>query len=157
MATLQERTLATLDGMLPARWPHGNPVDMAGLDTMGESLVLNCLTALVEDEGVDAVLSLVALHRLAPMMPGAPYTSPQRGNTDARAESLKSLSDRAKRLGRPVLSVGALPPVGGEKPPGDASLEGFSVYPSPQRAARVLRHLLWYRRYLDASRSRIQD
>jgi len=27
--------------------------------------------------------------------------------------------------------------------------EGFLIYPQPQRAARVLRHLNWYRQYLE--------
>jgi acyl-CoA synthetase (NDP forming) len=152
MATLSEATISRLDSVLPARWPHGNPVDMAGLDTMGESLVLNCLGALVEDEGVDAILSLVALHRFTPMMPGAPYMSPKIGNADARAENLRELSEKAKSLGKPVLSVGAMPAPTGERPAGETFWESFSVLPSPQRAARVLRHLLWYRRYLDGLR-----
>jgi len=149
MATLSDSTLSRLDGILPARWPHGNPVDMAGMDTMGEQVVLNCLSALIEDEGVDCVLSLVALHRFAPMMPGAAYMPSQRGNTDARAENLKAVAEKARSLGKPVLSVGAMPPSLGEKTAVETPWEGFSIYPSPQRAARVLHHLFWYKRYRD--------
>jgi acetyltransferase len=151
MATLSESTMSRLDSMLPARWPHGNPVDLAGMDTMGESIVLDCLSALIEDEGVDSVLSLMALHRLVPMVPGGPYTSAQRGNTDARGEGLMAMSERARSLGKPVLSVGAMPAPLGERPSAEASWEGLSIYPSPQRAARVLRQLLWYRRYLEGA------
>jgi acyl-CoA synthetase (NDP forming) len=32
------------------------------------------------------------------------------------------------------------------------SKEEIPVYPSPRRAAKVLSHLAWYRRYLDNSR-----
>ena len=152
MATLSDSTLSRLDSMLPARWPHGNPVDMAGMDTMGEQVVLSCLSALIEDEGVDCVLSLVALHRYTPMMPGAAYMPSQRGNTDARAENLKAIAEKARILGKPVLSVGAMPPSLGEKAADETLWEGFSIFPSPQRAARVLHHLLWYRRYLDSVR-----
>jgi acyl-CoA synthetase (NDP forming) len=153
MAALSPATIARLDSMLPARWPHGNPVDLAGMDTMGEAIVLNCLSALLEDEGVDSLLSLVALHRFAPMVPGGPYMPTQHGNTDARAENLKAFGEKAARLGKPVLSIGALPPPPGERPPSGNAWDGFSIYPSPQRAARVLRHLLWYRGYLEEARS----
>ena len=149
MASLSSETIAKLDSMLPARWPHGNPVDLAGMDTMGEAIVLNCLSALVEDEGVDSILSLVALHRHQPLKPGVAQLS-DKGNTEARAANLRALSEKAKNLGKPVISVGALPPPLGEKSAADVPWEGFSIYPSPQRAARVLRQLRWYRRYLDA-------
>jgi acetate---CoA ligase (ADP-forming) len=148
MAMLSDRTLSRLDAMLPARWPHGNPVDLAGLDTMPESLFLDCLSTLIDDEGVDSVLSLVALHRYTPFKPGG-SRMPDTGNPDARAQSLQTLSNKAKALGKPVLSVGALPQAFADKPPADNPTgESFSVYPSPQRAARVLRQLLWYRKYL---------
>ncbi len=152
MAKLSPATIARLDSMLPARWPHGNPVDLAGMDTMGEAIVLKCLSALIEDDGVDSVLSLVALHRFAPMVPGGPYMPTQRGNTEARAENLKSFAEKARALGKPVFSVGALPPPPGERPTADATWDGYSIYPSPQRAARVLHQLLWYRGYLDEVR-----
>jgi acyl-CoA synthetase (NDP forming) len=154
MATLSPSTISRLDGMLPARWPHGNPVDLAGMDTMGEAIVLNCLSALIEDDGVDSVMSLVALHRLAPMVPGGPYIPTHRGNTEARGENLKAFGEKARRLGKPVLSVGALPPPPGETPPSDPGLDTFSIYPSPQRAARVLHQLLWYRTYLENAANR---
>jgi acyl-CoA synthetase (NDP forming) len=151
LASLTEATISRLDGMLPSRWPHGNPVDLAGLDTMPESLFLNCLSTLVEDERVDSVVSLVALHRYSPMKPGG-SRMPDTGNPDARAEGLKAIANRAKLLGKPILSIGALPQAVGDKMPVEnTDIEEFSLYPSPQRAARVLRQLLWYRRYLDAS------
>jgi hypothetical protein len=65
------------------------------------------------------------------------------------------LSEKARGLGKPVLSVGAMPPPvhdKADKAAEETPWEGFSVYPSPQRAARVLRHLLWYKRYLDLVR-----
>ena len=151
IAELSESTISKLDSMLPSRWPHGNPVDLAGMDTMGEVIVINCLSALIEDEGVDSVLSLVALHRYQPLRPGASQLS-DKGNTDARAESLKTLGEKARQLGKPVLSVGALPPPPGERSAAEVPWDSFSIYPSPQRAARVLHQLLWYRRYLESVR-----
>ena len=148
MARLSPETISKLDSMLPARWPHGNPVDLAGMDTMGEAIVLNCLSALVEDEGVDCVLSLVALHLRQPLRPGAAQLS-DKGDIETRAANLRALGEKARNLGKPVISVGALPAPIGEKAAADVPWEGFSIYPSPQRAARVLRQLLWYRRYLD--------
>ncbi len=147
MGRLSAETISRLDGMLPARWPHGNPVDLAGMDTMGETIVMNCLSALIEDDNVDSVLSLVALHRYQPLRPGAAELS-DKGNTDARGEALKGLAEKARKAGKPILSVGALPPPVGEKSAAEVPWDSFSIYPSPQRAARVLRHLLWYQGYL---------
>ena len=150
MATLSESTLSKLDAMLPARWPHGNPVDLAGMDTMGEAIVINCLSALLEDNGVDTILSLVPLHRFAPMVPGGPYMPTQRGNPDARSENLKALSDKARDSGKPVFSVGTLPPpIAGKSATADNTWDGFSIYPSPQRAARVIRQLRWYKQFVE--------
>ncbi len=150
MAKLSSMTISRLDKMLPSRWPHGNPVDLAGLDTMPETLFLDCLNALIDDDGVDAIVSLVALSRHVPLLPGG-SRMPDTGNVDARAESLMALATKAKRAKKPVLSVGALPQAVGDRSSAESvALESFSLYPTPQRAARVLRQLLWYRRYLEA-------
>lgn len=145
MATLSEKTMSTLDGMLPARWPHGNPVDLAGMDTLGESVVLNCLQALIEDEGVDALISLVGLNRTAAMLP--PGMRVQDKSAETAAQRLRTLGERAFKLGKPVLSVGAGLTQGTDKME-QGQVDTFTMYPGPQRAARVLHHLLAYRRYL---------
>lgn len=147
MASLSAATIARLDNMLPARWPHGNPVDLAGMDTMGDSTVMQCLEALLEDEGVDALISLVGLTRATMMPPG--LRAPDKSVTEARDQKLKELSERAMKLGKTVLSVGHIPALMPDNQ-GDGDISnGFAMFSGPQRAARVLHHMLWYRRYLD--------
>lgn len=54
LAALAPSTIATLDAILPGTWSRGNPVDMIG-DAPPEHYAA-ALTALLEDEGTDAVL-----------------------------------------------------------------------------------------------------
>ena len=147
MASLSATTISRLDSMLPARWPHGNPVDLAGMDTMGDSTVMQCLEALLEDEGVDALISLVGLTRATMMPPG--LRAPDKSITEARDQKLKELSEKANRLGKTVLSVGHIPALMPDTKTEEDHSNGFAMFSGPQRAARVLHHMLWYRRYLD--------
>jgi acyl-CoA synthetase (NDP forming) len=147
MASLSTATISKLDSMLPARWPHGNPVDLAGMDTMGDSTVMQCLEALLEDEGVDALISLVGLTRSTMMPPG--LRAPEKSVTEARDQKLREMSERAMRLGKTVLSVGHVPALMPDSQSEGGETTGFAMFSGPQRAARVLRHMLWYRQYLD--------
>jgi acyl-CoA synthetase (NDP forming) len=152
MATLSSATLAKLDRMLPARWSHGNPVDLAGMDTMGDATVMACLEAMLEDEGVDALISLIGLARSGQMMPPG-LRAPDKSVIETREKRLDLISDRAKQLGKPVLSVGHIPALMPDNQSNDRYSDDFALFSGPQRTARVLRHLLWYRRYLDEVQS----
>ncbi|MFZ7128257.1 MAG: GNAT family N-acetyltransferase [Desulfobacterales bacterium] len=54
LAVLSAETIARLDGVLPATWSHANPVDIVG-DAPPERYA-DALAALIEDDGVDALL-----------------------------------------------------------------------------------------------------
>jgi len=153
MATLSQSTIDKLSAALPSRWPHGNPVDFAGLDMAGEPLVVSSLTALVEDEGVDAVLSLVSPRGLGPR---GIVTDPAEAKAAAQVSSdrLTRLNDLAKALGKPIVAVG-ITPAQSALQPGTYVFrwEGVPTFPSPHRAARALKRVLWYRRYLESRRS----
>jgi acyl-CoA synthetase (NDP forming) len=154
MAKLSDTTIAKFDSMLPERWSHGNPVDLAGMDTMGDTTVTACVEALLEDEGVDALISLIGLARSDQMMPPglrAPdgVRLPDKNALEARDQKLRELSDRAKQMGKPVLSVGHLPAMMPGNHPDDKPETGIALFSGPQRASRVLHHMLWYRKYLD--------
>ncbi len=154
MARLSEATMTKLDSMLPARWSHGNPVDLAGMDTMGDATVTSCVEALLEDDGVDALISLIGLARSDQMMPPglrAPERMhlPDRSALEARDKKLKELSVRAKQLGKTVLSVGHVPALMPDSQSAEPQETGIALFSGPQRASRVLRHMLRYRRYLD--------
>ena len=55
LATLSDAALATLDGILPAHWSHGNPVDLIG-DARGDRYAA-ALGAVLADGGVDGVVT----------------------------------------------------------------------------------------------------
>jgi acetyltransferase len=56
LAVLDERTLARLDGVLPADWSRGNPIDIVG-DAPPERFAA-ALDAVLDDSGCDAALVL---------------------------------------------------------------------------------------------------
>jgi acetyltransferase len=55
LATLSAATIAALDRILPAHWPHGNPVDLIG-DARGDRYAA-ALAAVLADAGVDGVVT----------------------------------------------------------------------------------------------------
>jgi len=60
IASLEQHTLEKLNGILPPRWSHGNPVDLVGIKTIsGDNTVSSCLRLLMEDANVDIVISLL--------------------------------------------------------------------------------------------------
>jgi len=64
--------------------------------------------------------------------------------------NLKRLGRRVKESGKPVLMVA--PSVEFTADPEVSAVfhrEGIPIYHSPRRAARVIRHLAWYKHYLD--------
>jgi acyl-CoA synthetase (NDP forming) len=148
---LAPATVAKLNGYLPPRWSHANPVDMAGISMAENEAIFPSLFAMMEDKDIDAVLLQAPIgantDRLAAMFDSAEIKAYRR----AEAESLDKLRLWVKRQEKPVFMV--KPAVEFAADPEVASLfsrEGIPVYPSPRRAARVLSHLAWYRDYLNA-------
>ena len=56
LAELSPETISRLNSVLPAAWSHNNPVDIAGDAPPGR--YIDAIKALLEDEGVDALLVL---------------------------------------------------------------------------------------------------
>jgi acyl-CoA synthetase (NDP forming) len=151
IAQLAPSTVGKLDACLPSRWSHGNPVDMAGTSMAEYPVIFSSLWALMEDENVDAILLQAPVglgtERLSRMFNAAEI----RAFRQAEESNLSLLSQQVRKYGKPVFMV--KPAVEFATDPEVASLfhrEGIPVYPSPRRAARVLNHLAWYRRYLNA-------
>jgi acyl-CoA synthetase (NDP forming) len=151
IAQLAPSTVGKLDACLPSRWSHGNPVDMAGTSMAEYPVIFSSLWALMEDENVDAILLQAPVglgtERLSRMFNDAEI----RAFRQAEESNLSLLSQQVRKYGKPVFMV--KPAVEFATDPEVASLfhrEGIPVYPSPRRAARVVNHLAWYRRYLNA-------
>ncbi len=148
LAKLSQKTLDKLDSLLPARWSHGNPVDLAGMDTMGDDTVMQCLEAMLEDSGVDALISLIGLARSGQMMPPG-LRAPDKNISEARDNRLAAISKRALQMGKPILSVGHIPALMPDSQSEERYSDNFALFSGPQRMSRALHHMLWYRRYLD--------
>src|SRR5262245_25699031 len=56
LATLQPRTLAQLDAVMPRTWSHGNPVDIVG--DADSARYAAAIDALADDRGVGAVIAM---------------------------------------------------------------------------------------------------
>ncbi len=157
IGTLQEATLQKLDKMLPTRWPRRNPVDMAGPNASDFAVVSDLLLAVMEDENIDAALLL------APIITDRAMLSGYMGLSDAQIKAyrekeqknLRSISEKAEKYRKPVFLMW--------------QSRGFNIDPevewvfknakiivqsNARRAARVLRNLNRYRRYLEDTRAK---
>jgi acetyltransferase len=151
IAQLAPSTVQKLDACLPPRWSHANPVDMAGTSMAEYPVIFSSLWALMEDENIDAILLQAPVglgtERLSRMFNDAEI----RAFRQAEESNLSLLKQRVREYGKPVFMV--TPAVEFATDPEVASLfrrQGIPVYLNPHRAARVVNHLAWYRRYLDA-------
>ncbi|MFA5309903.1 MAG: CoA-binding protein [Dehalococcoidales bacterium] len=153
IATLEPRTLKKLAAILPPRWSPGNPVDMVGVRPGGKDNIGDaCLQALLEDKNVDSIISL-----LPPMVfpPGPGITFSQEQIRAIQLENEKSQAvlyqqmknhDKALVYIRRMMVYFAAEPNNPSAPPKVTIPE----YTHPRRAARVLRYLAGYRKYLES-------
>ena len=151
VAPLTSVTIDRLSALLPPRWPRANPVDLVGMNaTADNSVILASLLALMEDENIDAVLLQ------APLAFGVNFLT---NIFHFNAEEIKAFEERQKtnlsmlrqkvtEYGKPVFVV---MPVNDLEANSYFLRQGIPAYASPQRAARVLRHLAWYKSYLDSN------
>jgi acyl-CoA synthetase (NDP forming) len=153
VAKLSPSTIEKLNALLPPRWSHGNPVDMAGISLAENPTVFSALWALMEDKNVDAIL-LQAPVGLSSKRLSATFTPEEmRAFRERERSDLDLLRQRVPKHGKPILMV--KPAVEFASDPEVFSLmrqERLPVYSTPRRAARVLNHLTWYKRYLDSNR-----
>jgi len=147
---LTASTMEKLDACLPPRWSHGNPVDMAGIGMDKNPLIFSSLWALIEDKTIDAILLQAPLglntKRLSELF-GAQEIKAFR---EIEKSNLSMLKQRINEYEKPVLLV--RPSAEFATDPETSSSfhrQGILTYPNGRRAAKVLRHLVQYRHYLD--------
>lgn len=152
---LQPSTIEALDKMLPPYWSRGNPVDLVAVTDI--RIYLDCMEILMRDPSVDGVIALSPLPgRIAPFL-GKPSVRDRIGLDKEKLRALSASVEKAGRevlegivhlmrtLGKPVVLVGM----------GDATQvfqplmekEGLNLYPTPERAVRVMARLMEYGRY----------
>jgi acyl-CoA synthetase (NDP forming) len=149
---LDSSTVTKLDTYLPSRWSRRNPVDMAGISAAEYPVVASSLWALIEDRNIDVVFLQ------APILATKDQLTHRMGLNEEEMkayrkkekENLRLLRQKMHESGKPVIFVGQFGGIRSD--PEIASLfstEKILAYPNARRAARVMRHLAWYKQYLN--------
>lgn len=125
LAVLEERTLARLDGVLPANWSRGNPVDIVG-DAPPERFAA-ALDLVLADPACDAAL---VLHCPTAVSAGLEAARAVAVTTGARADAAVFTSwigERTARAARAELAAARVP-----------------TYATPEHAVRAFMHRVDY-------------
>jgi acyl-CoA synthetase (NDP forming) len=150
---LGSHTINRLDSSLPSRWSHRNPVDMAGINAAEYPIVATSLWALMEDDNIDVIFLL------APIVAAEFQLTDRLGlhagevkeYREKEKANLRLMRQKIEESGKPVILLGQARGIMND--PHIASVfadERIPVYSNARRAARVVRHLSWYRAYLDS-------
>ena len=164
LAPLSPNTIEQLNAVLPARWPHANPVDTvaAGFVTYP------CIWPLMEDDNLDALMILGGIGmtamwaRQAAAVPSfiqqadnAPSFVEQaeqmfRAREKEELDGLDRLFEYMDRLKKPVIICSHITEALRSSPVFAKLREhGVMMYPTPERGAKVLASLVQYSRYLN--------
>jgi acyl-CoA synthetase (NDP forming) len=143
-------TITKLNELLPPRWSHRNPVDMAGISAAEYPMVAGSLAALMEDENIDAVFLQAPMVATKEQLINRGGLKPEEIKAYRQKEkvNLGLISRKIAESGKPVFLVGR----GMRTDPEVAALfnsEKILVVANSLRATRIMRHLTWYRQYLE--------
>jgi len=161
VAPLSPHTIEKLNKVLPDRWPHGNPVDTVATGYV----TYPCIWPLLEDENLDALLVIGGIGQMS-MMSRSAMASLQSADDapsfieraermmherqEEELENLDRLIEYMDRYQKPVLIFGRGPERSDDSPIyRKLQANGLMMYPTPERAAKTLAHLVQYSRYLN--------
>ncbi|MHB8104141.1 MAG: acetate--CoA ligase family protein [Dehalococcoidales bacterium] len=150
LASLEPQTLNKMSAILPSRWTPGNPVDLVGIRmTGGENIGATCLQLMLEDKNVDAIISLLPPMFLPSSMVGDMKPEQIRAMQEEMEKTQAKLYQQIKQYDKPLVYIRrmAIPAPPGMNSPAKTTIPEYS---HPHRAARVLRYLAAYRRYLES-------
>ncbi len=153
IAALEPSTLKKMGAVLPSRWSPGNPVDLVGIRLAGgENIGDKCLHLLLEDNNVDSVISLLPPMFMSPAMMAEAKPEQIRAMQKENEKNQEILYRQLKQYGKPLVYIRRIsfnPPQESKEaaPPPKVIIP---EYPHPRRAARVLRYLAGYRKYLES-------
>ncbi|MBN1190449.1 MAG: CoA-binding protein [Dehalococcoidales bacterium] len=145
IARLERQTLDKLSSLFPSRWNPGNPVDMVGVRSGDNNLAMQLYRIIMEDHNVDTIFSLL------------PPMSGPRAGMDLKPEQIEAMmrqgeKDTAElqelifRYQKPVFFITRITFKEDDKSSQKVTIPQL---PHPRRAARVVRYLTQYRRYLE--------
>ena len=147
---LEPATVTKLDGLLSNRWPHRNPVDMAGPAASEISVVSKLLFALFDDKNIDFILLIVPIIFDKDMLVSWVGLKPEdvAAYQQAQQKNILAIREKLEEKQKPVVMMWIWR---GYADPNTTSLfrKGrFIVCGNPRRAARIMKHLIWYRQYI---------
>jgi len=148
--SIEAGTIEKLDEYLPPRWSRGNPVDMVGLSFAETPLIYSCLWTLMADAHVDAVLLLVPVPPPKKLLSRFFDAEEISAFKKTQERNLRNVGQRVNQTGKPVFFIKSALELAREQET-IALLRRMDIpaYPSPRQAAKALKHMVWYRRYLD--------
>jgi acetyltransferase len=154
IGTLQPSTITKLDKYLPSRWPRRNPVDMAGPSAAEFSVIADLLWALIEDENLDFIFLLAPIVMDRALLASRMGLSPEaiKAYREKEEKNMMLIREKVEKYQKPVVMMWQWR--GSSNDPDVASLfrkAKIILCSNARRAARVMRHLVWYRQYLDAT------
>ncbi|MFC2005869.1 acetate--CoA ligase family protein [Chloroflexota bacterium] len=154
IAPLSQNTIERLNAILPERWPHSNPVD-----TVATGFVTYpCLWPLVEDDNFDALLVIDAIgqsvmrDRVISDNPSVREQSKKlvKARQEEELEGLDKLFEYIEKYQKPVIISSYVTEAMKRSSMFKKLKEnGILIYPTPERAVKVLAHLVEYSRYLN--------
>ncbi len=150
ISTLEPQTIKKMSAILPSRWVPGNPVDLVGIRMAGpDNTGAKCLQYLLEDKNVDAVISLLPPMFIPPSMTGMLKPEKLKTMLVEAEKSQAKLYEQLKEYDKPLVYIKRwnVPAEPGTDPQPKIMIP---EYGHPRRAARVLRYLAGYRRYLES-------
>jgi len=152
ITSLEPQTLKKLSAILPSRWSPGNPVDLVGVRPVGgDNTGDACLQLLLEDKNVDGIISLLP-PMVIPPGPMAEVNPEQvRAMQRKNEKGQEILYRQLKQYDKPLVYIRRMVMRFTHEPSEPASSIKATIpeYTHPRRAARVLRYLAGYRRYLE--------
>jgi acyl-CoA synthetase (NDP forming) len=163
VVSLRPETLEALDKILPSWWSRNNPVDLVAGLRPGD--FINCVETLARCDYVDAVMALGGIGFSAERARdfrvskyAERYNLGQLSEMFAQSdmETAQGLIELIEKYNKPII-VASETVVGSRSVSNTPILtleeNGVLVYPTPDRAARVLARMVERARYLDGSAS----
>jgi len=165
VAPLSPRTIERLNEVLPERWPHANPVDTVAAGWV----TYPCIWPLIEDDNLDSLLVIGGVGQMRMWARGTVGNIPPTLREQAKQiqktrqkfletqekeelQHLDKLFELMDKYKKPVIISGTVDDNVKSSPVFKKLREnGVPMYPTPERAAKVLAHLVGYNRYLGSA------
>jgi acyl-CoA synthetase (NDP forming) len=152
IASLEPQTLKKMAAVLPPRWTPGNPVDLVGTRPRnGENIGDTCLRLLLEDNNVDGIISLLPPTVMLPFLTANLNRSQILAMKAENDKNQEKLYRQLKKYDKPLVYIRRMNIYYVQELGKTGTLPKVIIpeYAHPRRAARVLRYLADYRRYLE--------